>query len=190
MLTTSQVKFLRRVWEKVNPPPSKGKGRPLKTGPEQIQDKAKVASDNATVHANPIAVALGLGNCQLGALDPHRTIKRPVTPLQATMGLKREKKVILQYHLTWVAKYGPPATNPGDEYSHRCHQPCCINPLHGLWEQGGKNRGRGGCADGKSHWLLTLDCGTRKLMLNCPHDPCCLSGTVVVNWENPNITTL
>ena len=74
----------------------------------------------------------------------------------AANGSERKAAECLSYHIAWIAKFGLPPTVPNGpaEYSHRYHQPCCVNPDHGIWENGGDNKGREICRQGSSHLLL------------------------------------
>lgn len=44
----------------------------------------------------------------------------------------------MEYHVTWTAANSrPPPGVPGEQFSHRCHEPRCVEPSHGCWEMEG-----------------------------------------------------
>lgn len=146
----------------------------------------------ATPQPNPIAVALGLGDCMIAEpTDKYRTNNRPFERISAAIGNRKHTgHNVPSYHITWVAANGPPLVGSGLEYSHRCHQKWCVAPAHGLWETGTVNKRRNVCASGHSHFLLDNGLDNRHLVKICPHDPECLSGTLVENMQHPAITKI
>ncbi|KAI1781092.1 hypothetical protein F4818DRAFT_26682 [Hypoxylon cercidicola] len=140
-----------------------------------------------------IAEALGLGHCQIAPVtDRNRTNTRPCEKLSAMFPPRKNRvsRWALSYHITWVAMFGLPPAEPGLSYSHRCHEPCCVNPKHGVWEPMRKNHARNTCRDGRSHMLLDNGEEGRHLITNCPHDPPCVSGTAVRGMEHSSIIRL
>ncbi|KAL9044374.1 MAG: hypothetical protein Q9214_002483 [Letrouitia sp. 1 TL-2023] len=180
--------FLRKLWYK--PAEKRPRGAPIKAGEAQIKDKAAVIMNKAELQFNPVAATLGLGDCMIvKTSDTSRTTNRPFEKLTAAIGQEqRTGHNMLSYHITWVAANGP--TAGGREYSHRCHQKCCVATKHGVWESGLKNTRRKICADGKSHFLLDNGPDDKYLVRICPHEPECLSGTLVANMQHPAITKL
>ena len=115
--------------------------------------------------------------CEIAPPDPSYTTNRPRhRGIRATINGKTSRRATMTYHLTWVAEYGLiPSGNGGArlEFSHRCHQSCCINPKHGGWELPGLNKAREQCRPerGGSH---TIGEGGGSV-LRCPHGTPCLS---------------
>ena len=144
---------------------SKGGRRP-KSGRKVIEDAAVTIIATATTAANPAAAALGLGPCLLGkgiGKNGEGGRGRPRKQLTGALGPNGESQqfAAMEYHITWCAAEGkPPPGVPGLGWSHRCHNPGCVEPKHGLWELWEKNRERDTCAE--------EDAGP------CPHDPPCV----------------
>lgn len=146
-------------------------------------------SRNWIIEPNPIASALGLGNCQIARME---LATCPTIELSAPYpGQKKPSSKRLRCDfVTGVARYGPPPDFKNMQYSHRCHQPSCLNPQHGTWESAKKNHARHRCKVGESHLLFEEKRGRRFLMKTCEHDPVCISGSVVRNMEHHTITQL
>ena len=168
--------------------PRGARGAPPKSGSQIIRDKSAVILAKTNVQPNPVAVALGLGPCRIAAVDPKRTNDRPSEKLTAAVGHQaRTGHYVASYHITWVAQYGTVPDIRGREYSHLCHTPCCVAPTHGVWENNKDNKARNSCRDGKSHYLFDNGPNDRHLLRLCSHEPPCLSGTEVFNWQHPSV---
>lgn len=164
----------------------------MKAGKAQICDKAKYIRDRAKTSSNPVAKGIQLNECLLSAPTGCQSSNaRPRVKITTTLGHRvRSEHNVPSYHLTWCAANGCPDTPNGHEYSHRCHQPSCVQPLHGVWESSRDNKRRNVCANGKSHMLLRNQAADSYLIKLCPHEPECLSGTVVENMQHPTIKKL
>jgi len=67
----------------------------------------------------------------------------------------------------------------GKQYSHRCHQENCVNPIHGVWEDDYYNKDRNGCKSG-SHIIMPDE----SIIQICPHYPCCLTPVYIKSWDD------
>lgn len=188
---TPTAKFLARLF--VKPASKSARGSPCKAGVLQIREKSDLILSKAVSKTNDIAEVLGLGPCQIAPVtDRNRTNNRPCERLSAMFPPRKNRvsRWALSYHITWVAMFGLPPAEPRLGYSHRCHEPCCVNARHGLWENIRGNNSRNRCKDGRSHMLLDNGEQGQYLITNCPHDPPCLSGTTVRGMEHPSIIRL
>jgi hypothetical protein len=140
------------------------KNQPGKSGKQQILDNAESILTNAKIRDlegrfqefNELPCLLS--TC---SLDGRR---RPQRAMRIKLHEKNSKINFRSYHITWIAKYGP---IPLDlDYSHRCHQPTCVEPSHGIWENNQDNHSRNACKR-CSHLFLP----DRKCVLLCTHNP-------------------
>lgn len=118
-------------------------------GKDMIQDAAQAARERARLQPHKAAEAAGCGPCEIIDAKNVRMV-RPSTTFRTTFdGETVSKKFCPTYHVTWVAEYGPipdpPVGGISLEYSHICHQGCCINPKHGVWESATANITRNYC---------------------------------------------
>lgn len=161
-----QGKRLSKLWSVQPRPTAVGKskgGRKAKSGRQMIEDAAAAILHQATPAANPAAEALGLGPCLIGkGVGKDGEGGRPRHHFTSFVGKddRRVKFGAMAYHVTWcAAAKQPPPGIPGHGWSHRCHNPRCVEPRHGLWQSWTDNVQRDGCADDAE---------------NCPHDPVCI----------------
>ncbi|MCJ1405702.1 hypothetical protein MMC11_008931 [Xylographa trunciseda] len=153
----TEERWLNRVWAKPPGTSARGTGgRPEKSGQDQIKDAAATCRQDARRQPNPTAEALGLGPCEIAKADGRRPRHGGI---RAVFDGKPGRKATMTYHLTWVAVYGLIPSREL-EYSHRCHEACCINPGHGCWESRADNKSR--------------DCCREEDAPPCPHQPPCL----------------
>jgi len=87
------------------------------------------------------------------------------------------------YHITKITIDGPAPR--GREYSHRCHEPRCVNTVHGVWEHGRYNKDREGCINA-SHLILP----DLTIIRLCPHDPVCLTPIHIRHWDDRRIINI
>jgi hypothetical protein len=161
---------LAKLWIAPAPPRAasvpgrRGGGAPPKSGRQVIAAAAITILAAAKPQRNAAAEALGLGPCLrgrgLGAKDadgrPRKQLTGGVGP-----GGARQMFSAAEYHITATdhAQQPPPGA-PGFSWSHRCHNPRCVEPRHGLWETVAANRARNICAEPGA------GC--------CPHSPVCI----------------
>ena len=140
-------------------------GRRPKSGRQVIESAAAAILAAAAPLPNPSAARLGLGPCLLGkgtgkkgeAGRPRKQLTGAVEP-----GGAMKQFVAMEYHVTWTAANSrPPPSVPGQQFSHRCHEPRCVEPSHGCWEMEGPNKARDVCRVGTAG-------------RPCPHVPVCL----------------
>jgi len=91
---------------------------------------------------------------------------------------KSKKKEFQAYHIVKIAIQGPAPV--GREYAHRCHNPICINPDHGLWATTAMNRNMEMCRNA-SHVILPNSIIIRL----CPHNPVCRKPMIINNCFYP-----
>jgi hypothetical protein len=104
------------------------------------------------------------------------------------MGITHHSQINFKsYHITWVAWAGEdiPA---GLQYSHRCHQPTCIEPSHGTWETDEENKDRNRCK-GSSHIILSHQAIAITLCDHSP-EPCLSAAPEIVSGDDPRIVPL
>ena len=168
MLTLyTQGQKLITLWSMPAPAAKQGQhkaGRPPKSGRQMIEDAAVAIKLAATPSANPAAEALRLGPCLIGkGFGSRGQGGRPRKQLTGAVGPggARQQFAAAEYRITSTAASGQPPPNcPRLEWSHRCHNPRCVEPRHGLWEDWHTNRARDPCA--------VPGAGA------CPHDPVCV----------------
>ena len=134
------------------------------------------------------AACFGLAPCLLGkgigkkgeAGRPRKQLTGAIGPSGAT-----KKFVAMEYHVTWTsANSSTPPGVPGEQYSHRCHEPRGVEPSHGCWEMEGPNKARDVCRGGLV-WLLSWgnsDGGWSNKSSDSSDD----EGSVTVDVENDN----
>lgn len=148
----TEDRWLNILWNQLAGTRSGRRGRPAASGQDKIVKAANKERAEAAKTPNPAAEALGLGPCELAALNESYATNRPRhRGISATIGGRTVRRAVFTYHLTWVAQFGLiPSGNHGErlEYSHYCHQPCCINPQHGGFEPSAVNKTREGCRGG------------------------------------------
>ena len=163
------------MWKQPAPAPTGRRGRPPPSGADKIRRAAADVRRRATKRPNPTAEAAGLGPCELAPADPSYATKRPRhRGIYATINGKTRRPAVMSYHLTWVAVNGLiPLGDHGAryEFSHYCHQPCCVNPQHGGFETPAVNKKRERCRINGSH---SAD-AHGKLVLKCTDNPPCHS---------------
>lgn len=188
MLSTISTWYKAAHLRKLLKEPPGTTGRRL-SGEEIIKQKSEKILANCYFKPNPIASALGLGDCQI---DRHDRQIRP--SIGMTANIPGQKKGLSyrprSYYITKVAQDGAPPYLQKMQYSHRCHQPSCLNPKHGEWETTKVNLGRCKCNVGDSHFLFEQNGVERFLLPLCKHKPVCLSGSVIRNMEHRKITQL
>ena len=136
---------------------SKGGRRP-KSGRQIIETASATIIKAATSVANPAAEAAGLGPCMEGkGIGKNGEEGRPRHFLTGPQGTVK-KFAAMAYHITALVGGAIPPLVAGWGWSHRCHNPRCVNPRHGLWELWVVNRGRDGCPGGEG----------------CVHSPICI----------------
>jgi hypothetical protein len=168
------------------------------SGRQIVRHHAAQIRARAVEKPNFIAEELNMGACQVATMTTRRNGRPAVkvgwgcgeaerastSPFFVDRRVKNRSKWVLAYHLTWFAAYRhvAPPPNLRSDYSHRCHEPSCVNPQHGIFESPQTNRARAGCK-GNSH--LRLPDGT--IILNCAHEPPCLSGMNIAFYRHPKI---
>ena len=202
MANASGRTLLNQLFNKPQQPRTGVAGRPGLSGRNQIQGIGTRALQGSSPFPNPIAIHHNLGDCQLqtASLD---TRGRPQKTVRFTLpGIDKEFKMSFKsvlsiypplttltsiartYHITWIGRYGQ-ITSPTLEYSHRCHQECCINPSHGVWETSKDNQARDGCKFGGTFILPN-----RQVLVRCPHTPVCLTGDEFSTWDDPKFVQM
>ena len=152
------------------------------SGVDQVKRNAKTILLKSDELNNVAAEAENLGPCQISTAGVRKG--RPTHGIWWTnLDGQRVRKNFRSYHITWAAEYGRiPSHNLNLQYSHRCHKNDCVEARHGVWEGESRNIGRNACV-GRSH--LVLPDGT--CILQCTHDPPCLSAKVIESWEDPMV---
>jgi hypothetical protein len=89
----------------------------------------------------------------------------------------RSKINFRPWHIVWISQNGIAPLKK--QYSHRCHQENCVNPIHGVWEDDYYNKDRNGCKS-VSHIIMPDE----SIIQICPHNPCCLTPIYIKSWND------
>jgi hypothetical protein len=135
--------------------------RPIQSGREIIHNAAAAIRRFAISRPNPVAEVNGFRPCLIVSRHCKSRSKRPMHQFAAqidTNGINR-KFYAFAYHVVWCDENNkPPPAKIGLVYSHLCHERCCVEPQHGIWETMAMNTSRDDCRNGAI----------------CKHRPACL----------------
>ena len=152
-----------------------------KSGLQQIQDNASSILADCTIDRtdsrNIGRTLLKQECCKISTLSLDGRGRA-----QRAMRLRKTKRNFRPWHITWIAKYGPPLEFEKLEYIHRCHNENCCEPKHGYWGTSQQNKATNDCRTA-SHIITISDDGDKKVVKLCPHLPCCLRPVVVREEE-------
>lgn len=91
---------------------------------------------------------------------------------------ERHKAHFRPWHVVWIVMSAEHRIPRGKSYSHLCHNECCVNPRHGVWETIGYNINRNFCQTA-SHVVVQHSDNVAYVYRVCPHEPPCLRPVVV-----------
>ncbi|KAK9427106.1 hypothetical protein V1505DRAFT_318132 [Lipomyces doorenjongii] len=159
--------ILSNLWDRT-PVRNNRVGRPLINGNQQIINNAMNIVKNSTPFNAQHLEQLNELPCLLSSqsLDSRG---RPQRSMRVIVDGTPRKINFRAYHITWMAANGPILPDNPPQYSHRCHQPLCVEPTHGVWESDVGNKDRNRCS-AHSHIFFQ-----EHMLVLCPHTPCCLT---------------
>jgi hypothetical protein len=149
-------------------------GRPDKDGKQQIIDNSISILNGATSFNAQRLTLLQEKPCKISTLSLDSR-GRPQRSMRVKLNDESKKVNFRPYHLTWMAANETIPSNTLLQYSHRCHQPCCVEPTHGVWEIDIDNKNRNKCVN-CSHVIFN-----NQLITLCPHNPTCLTPQMITN---------